>query len=96
MRLNSAELNPRLSHRFLLRKAFANQVRSVALKVELPLFPLHFQDVAPSPSTSTRKELSQKIHICSEVVRRILAINDAMGSALRFPNGVGAPGCSRL
>src|SRR5580692_1281159 len=79
VRLDSAELNPRLSHRFLLGKAFAKQVRSAALNVETQLcFHFTFETLSLDHPLQPRKESSQKIHICSEVVRRILAINDAM------------------
>src|SRR5437879_9329682 len=79
VRLDSAELNPRLSHRFLLGKAFANQVRSVTLKMETHLcFHFTFKTLSLDHPLQPGKKSSQKIHICSEVVCRILAINDAM------------------
>src|SRR5580658_5296810 len=79
VRLDSAELNPRLSHRFLLGQAFANQVRGVALNVETHLrFHFTFKPLPLDDPLQPRTESSRKIHICSEVVRRILAINDAM------------------
>src|ERR1700723_4452299 len=79
MRLDSAEFKPGLSHRFLRGKALANQVGRVTLKVEMHLcFHFTFKTLSLDHPLQPRKESSQKIHICSEVVRRILAINDAM------------------
>src|SRR5579863_3756686 len=79
VRLDSAELNPRLSHGFFLGKAFANQVRSAALNVETHLcFHFTFKTLSLDHPLQPGKESSQKIHICSEVVRKILAINDAI------------------
>ena len=79
MRLDSAELNPRLPQSFLLRKAFAHQVSCVALDVEAHLgFHLSFKLAPLDDPLQPRTESSHKIHICSEVVRRMLAINEAM------------------
>ena len=79
VRLDSAELNSRLSHRFLLGNAFANKVRSVALKMETHFrFHFTFKPLSLDHPLQPGKESSLKIHICSEVVPRILAINDAM------------------
>src|ERR1700723_3977703 len=79
MRLDSAELNPGLAHRFLRGKALANQVRRVTLEVEMEFcFHFSFKALSLDHPLQPRKESSKKIHICSEVVRRILAINEAM------------------
>src|ERR1700683_2234485 len=78
VRLDSAELNPRLSHRFLLREAFANQVRSAALNVKTHFrFHFTFKPLPLDDPLQPGAEASE-IHISSGVVRRILAISDAM------------------
>jgi hypothetical protein len=78
VRFDSAELNPRLSQGFLLGKALASQVRSVALKVETQLrFHFTFKPLPFCDPLQPGAE-SGEIHISSGVVRRILAINDAM------------------
>src|SRR5580700_4802811 len=78
VRLDSAELNPRLSHRLLLGKAFANQVRSAALNVETHFrFHFTFKPLPIDDPLQPGAEASE-IHISSGVVLRILAINDAM------------------
>src|SRR5580704_9574696 len=78
VRLDSAELNPRLSHRFLLGKAFANQVGCAALNV-IPHFRFHFtfKPLSLDHPLQPGAEASET-HISSGVVPRTLAINDAM------------------
>src|SRR5271156_1759346 len=78
VRLDSAELNSRLSNGVLLGEAFANQVRSAALNVETHLrFHFTFELLSLDHPLQPRTE-SSEIHISSGVVRSILAINDAM------------------